>query len=105
MGNKSPTAVNVYKSKYDVYIGRNSEFGDTTWGNPFGDPQMELSQKLIKYEEYVRKTPHLWNSLDKLIGKRLGCHCKPKACHGDILVKLVNEKFNIKEEDIWQKWT
>ena len=25
-----------------------------------------------------------------LKGKRLGCFCKPKACHGDVLVGLVN---------------
>ena len=24
-----------------------------------------------------------------LRGKRLGCVCKPKACHGDVLVELI----------------
>ena len=29
--------------------------------------------------------------LGELRGKILGCWCKPKPCHGDILVKLVEE--------------
>ena len=26
----------------------------------------------------------------RLAGKRLGCFCKPKACHGDILADYLN---------------
>jgi hypothetical protein len=26
----------------------------------------------------------------ELDGKRLGCFCKPKLCHGDIIVAAVN---------------
>lgn len=26
-----------------------------------------------------------------LKGKKLGCWCKPEACHGDVLIKLINE--------------
>lgn len=100
-----PIIVNVYKNKYDVYIGRDSSFGETKWGNPFSDPNIPLADKLISYENYIRKSSDLWNSLDSLVGKRLGCHCKPKMCHGDILKKLVMEKFNLTEENIWQKWT
>jgi hypothetical protein len=27
--------------------------------------------------------------LHELKGKKLGCWCKPQACHGDILTKLI----------------
>lgn len=27
-------------------------------------------------------------------GKILGCFCKPKSCHGDILVELVENEYN-----------
>lgn len=27
----------------------------------------------------------------KLRGKTLGCFCKPAACHGDIIVRVVEE--------------
>jgi len=30
-------------------------------------------------------------SLHELKGKRLGCFCKPKLCHGDVLVELIND--------------
>ena len=31
------------------------------------------------------------NSLDELKDKRLGCFCKPKSCHGDILIELIEK--------------
>ena len=36
-------------------------------------------------------TAQLLKDLHELKGKTLGCFCKPKSCHGDILVELVNE--------------
>jgi hypothetical protein len=33
------------------------------------------------------------NDLHELNGKELGCWCKPDKCHGDILIKLYNEKY------------
>lgn len=93
-------AVNVYNSDYDVYVGRNPSYGNTKWGNPFKDPSIPLHEKLRLYEDYIRETPDLWDSLHELKGKRLGCHCKPKPCHADILVKLVKEEFGEPEEPI-----
>jgi len=28
----------------------------------------------------------------ELRGKILGCHCKPKACHGDILAEIADSE-------------
>jgi hypothetical protein len=33
--------------------------------------------------------------LKELEGKALGCWCKPKSCHGDVLIKLIEEKSNV----------
>ena len=33
---------------------------------------------------------HNLKDLHELKGKTLGCFCKPKRCHGDILVELVS---------------
>lgn len=33
------------------------------------------------YEEHIRSTPELYNSLDELHGKDLGCWCHPQLCH------------------------
>lgn len=52
---------------------------------------ISLDECLNLYEKYIRGSD-LYNSLDELKGKELGCWCKPNRCHGDILIKLLNEK-------------
>ena len=79
--------VNKYKHVYDVYIGRGSK-----WGNPFVIGKDGTREEVInKYEEYLLNSTELLNSLHELKGKTLGCFCKPKACHGDILVKYIRK--------------
>jgi len=46
------------------------------------------------YESWIVKQPELMYSLHELHDKRLGCWCKPKKCHSDILLKLVNIQRN-----------
>ena len=47
------------------------------------------------YEKCIRQTPQLWNSLDNLENKVLGCWCEPsQPCHADVLIKLFNDKKN-----------
>ena len=38
------------------------------------------------------------DAIPELNGKVLGCWCKPSACHGDILIKLFKEHFDITED-------
>ena len=79
--------VNKYKHVYDVYIGRGSK-----WGNPFVIGKDGTREEVInKYEKYLLNNPELLNSLHELKGKTLGCFCKPKACHGDVLVKYIRK--------------
>ena len=57
---------------------------------------------LTAYERCIRQTPQLWNSLDNLEDKVLGCWCKPsESCHADVLIKLFEEK---KTNDIEQEF-
>jgi hypothetical protein len=79
----------VHKScPHDVYIGRPSK-----WGNPF---QLGVdgtrAEVIAKYEAWLRSQPDLLRELYELRGKTLACWCKPKPCHGDVLVKLLNEQ-------------
>ena len=72
-----------------VYIGRGSE-----WGNPFkviphGEHTRE--EAIAMYEAYIQTQPRLLELLPTLKGKTLGCYCKPLACHGDTLIKLLTE--------------
>ena len=77
------TVVNLYKEPYDVYIGRTGKGQSGKWGNPFSKGTREENIKL--FEEYLVNNKELMQDLYELKGKRLGCFCKPKACHGDIL--------------------
>lgn len=82
----------------NVYIGRNMSYAvkgakASKWHNPFSVKKYGLEKCIEMYEEHVRKNKDLMDSLEELKGKTLGCWCHPKPCHGDVLVKLVNEKF------------
>lgn len=79
--------VNKKYEKFDVYIGRPS-----IWGNPFligrdGD----RDEVVDKYKDYLISNPKLMSKILELDGKTLGCFCKPKRCHGDVIVELIEE--------------
>lgn len=87
--------VHCKKEEYNVYIGRPS-----IWGNPFTHIKDRITkaeflvssreEAIEKYKEWILQQPHLLSQLHLLKGKILGCWCKPKSCHGDILVELID---------------
>lgn len=79
--------VNLRDEEYDVLIARPSK-----WANPFQIGRDGDRERVIKlYETHLRRRHDLLAALPELAGKRLGCHCKPETCHGDVLVKLLHE--------------
>ncbi|WP_184631308.1 DUF4326 domain-containing protein [Xanthomonas sp. WHRI 7064] len=76
---------------FDVYIGRG-----TVWGNPYViGPAGDREEVLRKYKyDFDRRLLRFFENHDenvnKIKGKILGCHCKPAACHGDILAAYIN---------------
>ncbi len=80
----------VKSTPYYEYIGRGSY-----WGNPYsmyedGEEREEVIRKFkydFDYEKFPKKDK---KEVYKLTGKRLGCFCKPQACHGDILADYLN---------------
>jgi hypothetical protein len=79
--------VNARHSDYDVLIARPSK-----WGNPFQIGRDGTRDQVIQmYEVHIRRRPDLLAALPELVGKRLGCYCKPLPCHGDVLLKLLGE--------------
>ncbi len=80
-------AVNVRTQFYDIYIGRPSR-----WGNPFREGRDGTRGEVIeKYAKWLSTQAHLLAALPSLRGKRLGCWCAPRPCHGDVLARLVND--------------
>ena len=74
------------RSKFDVYIGRPSK-----WGNPFAiGKDGDRDTVIEKYRSWLLRQPLLMKALDELEGKVLGCWCAPQACHGDVLSELAN---------------
>jgi hypothetical protein len=91
--------VHCKKEHYDVYIGRGSK-----WGNPYSthlsnEDEFKVSNKdeaIVMYEAWINEQPELMSSLYELEGKILGCWCAPKACHGDVIKKLVEKLIDSK---------
>lgn len=72
-----------------VYIGRGSP-----WGNPYvigkdGDRTIVI-MKFIRYAFERQSMEPAW--LAPLKNKNLVCFCKPLACHGDVLLKMIGER-------------
>ena len=80
--------VNIQKEYHTKYIGRGSK-----WGNKFRIGIHGTREECIEqYEKDILSNPELLDDLEELRGEILGCFCKPKACHGDILIKLLNNR-------------
>ncbi|KAL9644686.1 hypothetical protein ABK040_012340 [Willaertia magna] len=83
----------------DVYVGNKCFHGgwrlmESKWANPFEKNCKTKQECLDKYKEYILNQPDLFNSLNELKGKTLGCFCEldERPCHADVLVELV-EKY------------
>jgi len=82
--------VNINVDEYDVYIGRNSIYGDPKWGNKFRIGQDGSRKEVIeKYRTWIWQQPDLLSEMLSLDGKILGCHCKPKSCHGEVIIEVI----------------
>lgn len=102
---KPTRVVNIAKGEpYDVYIGRSCKNSDGYFGNPFvigqnGD-RADVIKKFERYfAERIGSDPEYRHRVLELQGKRLGCYCKPLACHGDIIAEWVDLVAFISEGD------
>lgn len=77
--------VNKNREDFDVDITR-----EGPWGNPYPIGMTgSRTESIERYRTWVTTQPDLLAALPALRGQRLGCVCKPKACHGDVLVELI----------------
>lgn len=88
---------------YDVYIGRPGHGLAGPFGNPvkIDTPCPECDEihedggsTLACYEKYLLRRVRIDVGFRKAVlqlrGKVLGCFCKPKNCHGDVLARYVD---------------
>jgi len=83
------TVVNLRNEKADVIIDRRSR-----WGNPFKISNLATREGVIdRYRHWLEgilaDDPDF---LEPLRDKRLGCWCRPLACHGDLIVEMLEGK-------------
>lgn len=74
-----------------VYIGRHNSYYNlpqSKWAN-FYQIGVDGTRGVVIVKYEVNIPPALKADLYELKGKILGCWCKPLACHGDVLEKLV----------------
>ncbi len=86
--------VHCKREPCDVYIGRPSK-----WGNPFIEGEHGTREEVIDlYEQWFvgyiaapndEVCPSFTEAKKELHGKVLGCWCAPKACHGDVLIRII----------------
>lgn len=85
-----PTVV-TKDEPHDIYIGRGSK-----WGNPFEiNSSRNRTEAILEYVDYIWNNEELIQDLPELYGKRLGCYCKPKICHGDVLRLLCHSWMTV----------
>jgi hypothetical protein len=90
-------------AKFDVYMGRPGHGFPGPFGNPFGakmhtvrsTARGEVRDEVIRaHAEWFRKRVSsdlvFMGQVLALRGKRLGCFCKPKSCHADVIAEFVN---------------
>ncbi len=67
---------------------------NSKWCNPYKITGNETRDDVIKkYRKYIIEKiekENLYKDLKALKNKRLGCWCHPEACHGDVLIELIN---------------
>ncbi|HCK99427.1 MAG TPA: hypothetical protein DHW42_04895 [Candidatus Marinimicrobia bacterium] len=109
------TVVNLNKDSYDVYIGRGTKQrtniltegvkpGEEGWlGNPHPIGWCDICREYHTRKECIEKfkqdfyrklnsDPEFRKAVLALKGKRLGCYCKPKACHGDVIKEWIESQ-------------
>jgi len=81
------TIVNVRHSAYDELIDRTSIFGNPYHLGRDGDRATVLEKYRAYFLQRIVNDPEFRRRVLELRGKRLGCHCAPKPCHGMVIVE------------------
>jgi hypothetical protein len=92
-----PKVVSIESGEpYDVYVGRGG--GRTgqkrsKWHNPYVVDKDGTRDECVEYFERDFWADALEvgpDNLPEIRGKTLACHCAPKSCHADVLLRLAN---------------
>ena len=94
--------VNIYREKYDVYIGRAGKGQSGYFGNPhpvgfckicncIHARDEAIAEYKKDFDKRMESDLEFKNKVLELKDKTLGCFCKPNnACHGDVIAEYLN---------------
>lgn len=80
---------------------------ETQFGNPFrlkeDGGEYTREESVAKYREWfknkIQDDPDFRESVEELRGETLGCWCKPKACHGDVILEYLRGRMDIETDE------
>lgn len=81
--------VNLKKEPFDIRIDRMGKYGNPYHIGVDGDRAEVIRKFKVHFYQQLNLDPMWLGEVLKLEGKRLGCHCKPLACHGDVYVEFL----------------
>ena len=81
--------LNIRHGKADVYIGRGSPFGNPYVLGVDGDRNEVIRLYRIYFYDKIMRDSKFRLDVEALRGKKLGCHCHPMPCHGDVIVEYL----------------
>lgn len=100
------TVVNLRKEPYEVYIGRAGKGQSGYFGNPVrigyacplcAEVHLDGGSTLPCFRKYfysrLERDAEFQARVEALRGRVLGCFCKPKPCHGDVLAQKIRSLF------------
>ena len=83
--------VNKYhRVPYDVYIGRGTDFGNPYAIGIDGDRDEVINKFVVYFYQRISEEPDFKERVLQLKGKTLACFCKPKPCHGDVIISFIH---------------
>lgn len=88
------TVVNKRLQPYDTYCGRGSIFGNPYEIGHDGTREQVIERYKIWFN-FLLRDPIFRAEVLKLKNKRLGCFCKPLACHCDVIADWLDKNTNI----------
>lgn len=84
--------VNVHKEPYDVCIMRPSILGNPYMIGPDGTREEVIEKFRIYFRQRIHDSLVYLQAVGELRGKKIGCCCAPKACHGDVYIEFLERK-------------
>ena len=83
--------VHCKQDQYDVYIGRPSIFGNLFRMPNEACRNSVVSRYKLYFDRRIKRDPVFKKEVESLRGKKLGCFCAPRKCHGDVIAQYLNQ--------------